>query len=661
MKKQLFVAALLSVIFVQAQEKVNSSELEKIANKENAAYEEALKNPTTNVLEHINSAEESFQGYTTTNTPVVLATDSKTQINSMDVDHLYDGSLPGINATGNGFTAYIWDGGNVRLTHQEFGGRVTQVENGSNSDHATGVAGVVIGAGVNANGKGMAYEANLKSLNFTTGNTLGEMTTQSNLAVNQDYMVSNHSYGSLTGWYQNNSGTWYWYGYPHISPTESVLFGFYTSNDATLDDLAYNAPQHSIFKSAGNNRTEGPSGTVDHYAYDESGSWQLFTGVNRPNDCVATGGYDCLSFAGTIAKNTIIVGAVNALGGDNRYTNPSQVTATWFTSYGPTDDGRIKPDVTAIGSNVYSANNTSDTAYLSWSGTSFSSPAAAGVGLLLQQVKNQFDGGYLRSDMMKALLINTANEAGSDLGPDYKFGFGLIDAFRAAQTITNVNDDSFMINKVIANGESYSVEVEAKGTEPIKATIAWLDPAGTPLPNLTLNDRTPKLVNDLDMRIASNGTTYLPWKLNPENPSAAATRADNIVDNVEQVYIENPVAGQTYTITVNHKGTLTNGSQNFALVVTGIDGFLKTNEFNLNEVVSIYPNPVVDKLNIKLTQKLTNAHVLVFDQMGQIAYQSKFNKLINTESIDLKALPAGVYMLQIKAGEGILNHKVLKK
>jgi hypothetical protein len=662
MKKPILLAAMLTGILTYSQEKVNVAELKKIANQEEKALEEAKANVTTNIFDHTYPEDVSFQGMNN-GVPVFIASDARNQINSMDVDKLHNGTIPGYTITGNGMTAYIWDGGLVRTTHQEFGGRVTNVEtSGSNSDHATGVAGVVIGAGVNANARGMAYEANLKALNFTVGSTTGEMSNQSSLPENQDYMVSNHSYGSLTGWYYNQSqGSWYWYGYPHISETESVLFGYYAQNDATYDNVARNAPQHSIFKSSGNNNTEGPNGTVNHFAYGPGGNWVEFTGVNRPNDCVATGGYDCLTFAGSTAKNLIIVGAVNPLGGTNYYEEPSDVVVAYYSGSGPTDDGRIKPDITAIGSSVLSANNPNDAAYSSWSGTSFSSPAAAGVGLLLQQVKNQKDGGYLRSDMMKALLINTANEAGPNLGPDYKFGFGLIDALKAAQTIINVNEDSFTADLSLTDGGSYTRSFEARGGEPLKVSIAWLDPAGSVTNPMILNDRTPKLVNDLDLRIESNGTTYYPWKLNPDNPSAAATQADNVVDNVEQVFIETPTAGQTYTINVTHKGTLTSGSQNFALVVNGVVHLMGTNDVSLNDAVNIYPNPVVDNLNIQLSKNLNNATVKIFNPMGEIAYDKKFATFNGKQSIDMKSFPAGIYMVYIKSDEGTITKKVIKK
>src|SRR5690606_15819024 len=103
------------------------------------------------------------------------------------------------------------------------------------------------------------------------------------------------------------------------------------------------------------------------------------------------------------------------------------------------------------------------------------------------------------------------------------------------------------------NGETKTIQVTANG-EPLKVSIAWLDPAGTPLPQVVLNDRTPMLINDLDLRVVSGSNTYFPWKLNPDDPSAAATQEDNTVDNLEQVWIENPIAGQQYTINVSHKG-----------------------------------------------------------------------------------------------------------
>lgn len=108
--------------------------------------------------------------------------------------------------------------------------------------------------------------------------------------------------------------------------------------------------------------------------------------------------------------------------------------------------------------------------------------------------------------------------------------------------------------------------------------MAWLDKGGTPKGWVSddkpkdpsyLNDRTPKLVDDLDMRIEQNGKVYMPYKLDPNAPEKTATTGDNIVDNQEQIYIENPETG-TVTLTITHKGTLDDDGVNYGLSVTGM-------------------------------------------------------------------------------------------
>ena len=670
MKKLLLAFVIILGVLANAQQKVNKEALQKISEEQQKKHE-AAQNYAEQFLKGIHSFPQNiyYQGLSS-GIPVYLSDDSQTQIVSMNSDFLNNNTIPGVAATGNGMVVYIWDGGSVRSSHQEFTSRVANMESTANSDHSTGVAGVIMGEGINSAAKGIAYTANLNSYNYD--NNISEIANASQLPENENYMISNHSYGSLTGWsYNDSNNNWYWWGYPHISETESALFGFYSDTDADWDNIAYNAPQHSIFKSSGNNHSEGPDGTVTHFTLDENNNWVSVSGVARPKDCTATGGYDCLTFSGGVAKNIILVGAINPIDGNGRYENPSDVTETWFTGFGPTDDGRIKPDVTAIGSGVIAPTANNDTSYSSWSGTSFSAPAATGVGVLLEQIQKEHSNGnaYLRSDMMRALLTHTANEAGDNPGPDYKFGYGLIDAFRAAETLLNVNENSILQDHVLNNGETKTINVTAKGGEPLKVSIAWIDPAGTPLPQVTLNDRTPMLVNDLDLRVSNGNTTYFPWKLNPDDPAAAATREDNLVDNLEQVLVENPVAGQQYTITISHKGSLVTpvdpvpnpAYQNFALVATGVNAPLSTHETDLQNAITIYPNPVVGKLNIRVSENLKNAEIKIFNQAGQIVFENQLNTVAGTESIDLKSMPAGVYMVYIKSGKDTITKKIIKK
>jgi hypothetical protein len=98
-------------------------------------------------------------------------------------------------------------------------------------------------------------------------------------------------------------------------------------------------------------------------------------------------------------------------------------------------------------------------------------------------------------------------------------------------------------------------------------TICWTDPPGTTKSGL--NNREPALVNDLDLRIEHDGTTYEPYVLDVENPSDPATTGDDIVNNVEQIFIEDPTPGE-YVVTLSHKGSILD-SQNVSMITSGFD------------------------------------------------------------------------------------------
>ena len=144
---------------------------------------------------------------------------------------------------------------------------------------------------------------------------------------------------------------------------------------------------------------------------------------------------------------------------------------------------------------------------------------------------------------------------------------------RAAQLLANKDQNHFVSESLLYQNSTNTFQVVASGKSPITATISWTDPEGTPtdVKPENLNSRTPKLINDLDIRITDGKTSFLPWVLNPDSPNQGAIQGDNFRDNIEQIYIEKPVAGKTYTITVNHKGTVLKGDiQYYALIVTGV-------------------------------------------------------------------------------------------
>ncbi|MGB1216495.1 MAG: S8 family serine peptidase [Saprospiraceae bacterium] len=385
---------------------------------------------------------------------------------------------------------------------------------------------------------------------------------QSQEKGNGPYLVSNHSYGTICGWY--NDGTdWKWYGEPSLSEIEDPSFGWYNTNARDWDNLAVNTPYYLIFKSAGNDR--GDTHTGAHLVWD-SGAWVASTTPRAPDGTGATNGdgYDCVSTSGT-AKNIMTIGAVNDVAGG--YNAPGDVSMSSFSGWGPTDDGRIKPDIVANGVGLTSSTNGSDTSYGSSSGTSMSGPSAAGSALLLQEHYSETHGSALMlSATLKALIIHTADEAGAADGPDYSFGWGLMNTATAASVITeDVTNGDVITENTISNGGTFSTTVCATGN-PLVATIVWTDPAGTAI-GYSLDNTTPNLVNDLDMRLTQGASTYMPYVLNPAIPSAAATTGDNFRDNVEKIYI--PAGSGSYTLTVTHKGALAS-AQNFSLIVTGI-------------------------------------------------------------------------------------------
>ncbi|MCY7355975.1 MAG: GEVED domain-containing protein, partial [Rudanella sp.] len=229
---------------------------------------------------------------------------------------------------------------------------------------------------------------------------------------------------------------------------------------------------------------------------------------------------------------------------------------------------------------LLSTSTRNDSSYAVLSGTSMSSPNITGSLLLLQELYSQRNNGqFMRASTLKGLAIHTANEAGTSPGPDYRFGWGLLNTGRAAEVLLNTNANYLLSERTLEQGQTYSIAVVASGRGPLVVSICWHDPesVATPVTAANLNNRTPKLVNDLDLRVSTatpdgGRQASLPWVLNPDTPDQPATTGDNIRDNVEQILIPNAVPGRSYTITVTHKSSLTNTKQDYALLASGVGG-----------------------------------------------------------------------------------------
>lgn len=492
--------------------------------------------------------------YTTLNARAAISTAT---------NHIQEGGRTGMNLTGKGMIVGEWDAGAVLETHQELVGRVEQRDGATDvHNHAVHVAGTLIASGVNPEARGMAPEATLWAHDWSFDSP--EMA----LAAAEGLLISNHSYGSLAGWafgdWSGESG-WHWWGNIDIDPEEDYKFGFYDSRASQWDEISYNAPYYLIVKSAGNNRNDNHTGT--HFVYVPAlGEWVQSNEFRQPDG--GQFGYDCLPTYSN-AKNILTVGAVNTVAGG--YSNPAAVQMSNFSSWGPTNDGRIKPDIVGDGVGLLSSNGNSNTSYNQSSGTSMSGPNVAGSLLLIQQLHQQLHGEYMLSSSLRALAIHTADETGDGPGPDYRFGWGLLNTERAAKFLIDSGNNR-LIEDHLHQGDTLQFELYGNGEDKVKLSLAWIDPAATPLPP-SLNDPTARLINDLDVRLIAtsgpdSGSVFNPWILDPAQPSLPAATGDNFRDNVE-VIDAGVLPSGTYLVQLTHKGVLRNGSpQLFSLLIS---------------------------------------------------------------------------------------------
>ncbi|MFV2068166.1 MAG: S8 family serine peptidase, partial [Pirellulales bacterium] len=512
-----------------------------------------------------------------------------------NTDQIRPGEALGLNLTGNGYTVGIWEptepGSNssyVRDTHDELNGRVVFGDSpgpSSFSDHATHVAGTIGASGVDANAIGMATQVQIRSYSAgLAGTEFAEMDADASLIV-----ASNHSYGSEEGWYVEDtpfrglitpSGRVDVWDIDFSSfPNEDLDFGRYDSNAADLDQVLQDNPNLLSVWAAGNHRDDGFTNVsttneyVTRFTEDPGGigwtepGWYL---VPNSGATAAPGsdgnngtGYDSLS-PYKVAKNSLVVGAVFDVTSDPY--NSSDIDMSPFSSWGPTDDGRIKPDVVANGTGLYSSVGTADDAYDWKAGTSMAAPNVTGTAVLLIEHYENLFGVRPASATTKGLLIHTASDAGNP-GPDYSFGWGLVNAAAAANFLTGASGSTTdnLYEQTYA-GSELTFDFDTNGSSPLTATIAWTDPPGTP-PGYTLDDPQSVLKNDLDLWITGPGGVFYPWTLDPATPEDNAVRTSvNHRDNVEQVLIDSTSPG-TYTVHVGDTGNVV--TQDFSLLVSG--------------------------------------------------------------------------------------------
>lgn len=552
--------------------------------------------------------------------PIYRSTDNLNAARATKTIALQAGGDLGLSLSGEGLYVGVWDGGLVRKSHVEFIDnstmltRVTTPESvlpsPPSSGHATHVAGTIGAQGISANAKGMAPSVSI--ISYDWNNDMSEVVDE---IANNSLLLSNHSYGTPIS---NNDG--------EIQLPIWVM-GCYDGQSVAVDNIAFNAPYYLMVASAGN---EG--------AFSYSGG--------------LAEGFDKLTYEKN-AKNNLVIANANPFVLTNGVL--VNVVINSSSSQGPSDDGRVKPDLAGDGTNLESTWNTNDTSYATQTGTSMASPNVAGSLALLQEYYNDLNGVYMRSATLKGLVCHNAYDAGT-VGPDPRFGWGLLDARQSAITLANEHEVipiSIIEELTLNQGDVYSFDVTVNNPQTLKATICWTDVPGSSN-NGMVNSPTPALVNDLDIRITKNAEINYPWKLQLSDVTAPAIKGDNTVDNVEKAEVDN--ASGTYTIEVSHKGTLTNGLQNYSLIVTGFDvPELSLEDFNV-EGVKMFPNPSEGELNFRTPSGITLDKIEIFDTLGK-------QVLLSTEevnSLDISSFNPGVYFVRMYSQGSMITKKMIK-
>lgn len=415
---------------------------------------------------------------------------------------------------GSGVQIAIFDDGLVDVIHPDFDTRVIHTSGSMVSNHSTHVAGILAGSGVNSElhggtpGQWGGVAPGSELISYQLADPIGPH----NEAINTfGAEVSQNSWGlamcQIIGEYQ-------WYAASYDGITTGV----------------YGTPISVVF-SAGNHRTS----------------------------CGQT--YGTVLGGAQSAKNVITVGAVND---DGSHSGSA-------SGWGPTLDGRIKPELVSPGVSILSTRPGGG--YGDYTGSSQSAPAISGTIALLQQHYRQVCEGHIGTDdamlpaTVRAILTHSATDLDT-VGPDYSTGFGMVDVQQAVRTLPTHIENS------IANGttEVFTVSV-APGESTLKFTLAWDD-----VPPSVLGGAV--LVNELDLELeAPDGTIYGPWLLDPTagneaNPavrpiwmSGDAPQRDDL-NVIEQVLVDNPLAGEWQVRVIGEH--VPEGPQSYALVGQGL-------------------------------------------------------------------------------------------
>jgi hypothetical protein len=487
------------------------------------------------------------------------------------------------NLDGSGVVLSAFELSPAAALHREFGGRLTLHFSGTGDQlHATHVSGTMIAAGIDPRAKGMAPAATMHL--FNAGSSDATFTAQKEGLGALGVVADNNSWDYNIGWQLDpDSFKWVWYGATEefgaydpnystpyektaLTPGEALLVHA-AGNDAANGHPSLSGPWFAHFHT---DCTTGKLITSETFCYSANGS-----GTDCPTGTCSAGistkvcddfgnllkhcetdkhpAYGPANTVGLISsiKNSVSVGAVDADG-----------HIGYFSSQGPTRDGRIKPELVAKGLSQYSTAPPST--YTTLDGTSMSTPVVTGISaLLVQQWRKTLSGATPTAPVLKALLIAGAVDLGNP-GPDYVYGFGLVDAKNSVDLIiANGTNSARVRTGTIGNNEDVHIPMTVSATQNVRVVLTWFDPDVTPSAD-DIGGKT--LLNDLDLRVVGPNGTTLPYVLDPNNPGNNATRGVNSTDTTEEVEITNAPPG-TYDVIVHGAiGDVRSSTQSYVVV-----------------------------------------------------------------------------------------------
>lgn len=559
----------------------------------------------------------------------------KSQVELLKADKVKNNSGQlNLDLNGGGIQVHVWDSKTIFATHQEFvdpdtGNTVIETQpfesQSMESNHGTMVASTIIARGIahneNYDVTGLAPNVS-KLVYYNSSNDRFEIVQE--LENNPEFIISNHSYGYYIITDEGNQQFDAW------------EIGEYGNWDQFIDETSNLFPYWLYIQGTGN------EGDISYDGQEHPGYDYMVDGLN--------------------AKNQLNVASINLNQEFGDFISPSR-----FSSAGPTNDFRIKPEISALGQDVYCATwNEDEPTETSWyartNGTSFSGPAVAGGAALIQQYYKQLNNEYMLSSTLRGLICHTATDLtmwGSKtvIGPDPKTGYGLMNVEAAIELIHSDSTDSEKITEIaLENNGTYNLNFttsEESNSEKLTVTLAWNDPFKPTL--LTDGD----LVNDLDIRVYNNDDIFYPWKLDNTDMTAPALKGDNLVDNLEKIEIDAPSG--SYTIEVSHKGILEN-DQVFSLIISG-NGQLATlsNEKIEKFSKNIYISYIKSERKIQVSQPAAAAKMqayALYDISGR-RIESKTLNGVNAFKINAVNLNIGIYLVEIKTDSATFTSKVV--